>query len=362
MEISIIGGGPVGCYAGYLFVKEGHLVTIYENHPQIGLPIQCTGILTNDFDKFGFPLKSFLVNTINKMEVISPSQDKVTIKQKDYIVCRTRFDNFFADLARKAGAKILVNHSFIRKEGEALIIKNSLNDTEIKINPDLVIGADGPLSPTAKAYGFYHPKRKNYYGVQAVVEGKFDSKKIQTYFGNSVCPGLFAWIVPESPTIARVGVATINNSRSYFDQFMREHNFIAKEIQAGIIPLYHPQQKLHQENCYLVGDAAGFVKATTLGGLIPGLKQAEIMVRSVLGGKDYETEIKPLRRKMKLHLFIHNILNKFSDKDFDRMVKYVKQPRIKKIFEKHTRENPLPILLKAGLKEPRLVYFIKYLW
>ncbi|MDP3990323.1 MAG: NAD(P)/FAD-dependent oxidoreductase [archaeon] len=362
MKISIIGGGPVGCYTGYLFAKEGHLVTIYENHPLIGSPIQCTGILTNDFDDFGFPLKSFLVNTINKIEVISPSGEEVLIKQKDYIVCRNKFDNFFADLAKKAGAKILVNHSFIRKEGKAVIIKDSLTNKEIKVTPDLVIGADGPLSPTAKAFGFYNSERKNYYGVQAVVEGKFEPGTIKTYFGQSICPGLFAWIVPESSTIARVGIAAVKDSRKYFDKFMKENNFKAKEIQAGTIPIYHPRQKLHQDNCYLVGDAAGFVKATTLGGLIPGLKQAEIMVKSVLEGKDYEVEIKPLRRKMKIHLMIHNILDKFSDKDFDKMVRYVNQPKIQKIFEQHTRENPLPILLKAGLKEPRFAYFVKYLW
>ena len=39
MDIAIIGAGPIGCYAGYLLAKNGHTVSIYENHPQIGLPI-----------------------------------------------------------------------------------------------------------------------------------------------------------------------------------------------------------------------------------------------------------------------------------------------------------------------------------
>src|SRR3989344_2901073 len=145
MNITIIGAGPIGCYAGYLLAKEGHLVTIYENHPQIGSPIQCTGILTSDFDQFGFPLDSFLVNTIDSIDVYSPSNKKIAIKQRDYIVCRIKFDNFFADKARKAGAKILVNHSFQRKEGKELIIKDTKNNTEIRVNPDIVIAADGPL-------------------------------------------------------------------------------------------------------------------------------------------------------------------------------------------------------------------------
>ncbi|MBS3169389.1 NAD(P)/FAD-dependent oxidoreductase [Candidatus Woesearchaeota archaeon] len=362
MNITIIGAGPIGCYAGYLLAKEGHAVTIYENHPQIGSPIQCTGILTSDFDQFGFPLDSFLVNTINSIEVYSPSQKKIAIKQKDYIVCRIRFDNFFADRAREAGAKIFVNHSFLRKEREKLVIKDIIADRELIISPEIVIAADGPLSPTAKAYGFYHPQRENYYGVQAVVEGVFEPQTIKTYFGNDICPGLFAWIAPESTTTARVGVATLKNSKYYFDRFMKEHHFTAKEMQAGTIPVYHPKQRLHKDNCYLVGDAAGYVKATTLGGLVPGLQQAEILARCILEKREYQPELKPLRKKLWLHRQVHRIMAKFSDQDWDRLITYVGQPHVRKVFESYTRDNPIPLLSHVLWNEPRFLRFIKYLW
>ena len=83
MNITIIGAGPIGCYAAYLLAKQGYNVDVYENHPQIGAPIQCTGILTSDFDEFGFSMDSFLVNTIEKIEVYSPNEI-LEIKQKDY--------------------------------------------------------------------------------------------------------------------------------------------------------------------------------------------------------------------------------------------------------------------------------------
>ncbi|MBI4152052.1 NAD(P)/FAD-dependent oxidoreductase [Candidatus Woesearchaeota archaeon] len=361
MNIAIIGAGPAGCYTGYLLAKEGHEVSIYENHSAVGSPIQCTGILTSDFDQFGFPLDSFLVNTIDSIEVISPSNQKITIKQRDYIVCRIRFDNFFADKAKNAGAKIFVNHSFQRREGNTLVIKETENKREIQITPDIVIAADGPLSPTAKAYGFYHPRRENYYGVQAIVKGTFEPHTIKTYFGNEICPGLFAWIAPESSTSARVGVATLKNSKHYFDLFMKEHNFTAAEMQAGTIPVYHPKQKLHRENCYLVGDAAGYVKATTLGGLIPGLQQAEILARAIVEQKNYDHDVAPLRKKLGLHLKVHEIMARFSDKDWDTLISYVGQPKIQAIFEKYTRDNPIPLVSHALLKEPRFLRFGKYL-
>ncbi len=374
MNITIIGAGPVGCYTGALLAQAGHLVTIYENHPQIGSPIQCTGILTSDFDRFGFPMNSFLVNTIDMIEVYSPGRNspdnkspnrKLAVKQKDYIVCRKKFDNFFADMAQKAGAQIFVNHSFQRRENGFLVIKDSVKQEELKVQPDIVIAADGPLSPTAKAYGFYHPKRINFYGVQATVEAApgnaFEPHTIKTYFGNEVCPGLFAWIAPESSTIARVGVATTKNSKYFFDKFMRENNFTAKEMQAGTIPIYEPKQRLQQDNCFVVGDASTYVKATTLGGLVPGLQQAKILADCIIHGNDYEKEIAPVRKKMWLHLQVHKIFDRFSDNDWDRLVEYIAQPKIQKVFEQHTRDNPFPLFFKSLLKEPRFLRFGKYL-
>ncbi len=360
MNIAIIGAGPAGCYAGSLLAKNGHKVSIYENHAQIGLPIQCTGILTSDFDSFNLPVDSFLVNTIDKIEVCSPHQ-KLSIKQKDYIVCRKKFDNFFGDLARKEGAKVYVNHSFQRKEGQELIIKDSAHNVEKRIKPDLVIAADGPLSPTAKAYDLYHPERENYFGVQALVEGKFEPHTIKTYFGVSVCPELFAWVVPESENLARVGLGMRKNSKAYFDKFMKEHGFTVKEMQAGTIPVYHPAQKLQKDNCYLLGDAAGFVKATTLGGLVPGLKQAEILADCINNGQNYEQKVKPIAKRLKLHLLVRRVLDKFSDDDWDTLVSYINQPKVQKVFEKYTRDNPVPLLTIALLKEPRFLRFVKYL-
>ncbi len=343
----------------YLFAKENHDVTVYENHSQIGAPIQCTGILTNSFDQFNFPKESFLVNTITKIEVNSPN-NKLTINQKDYIVCRTKFDQFFAKLAEEAGATILLNHSFTRKENNSLVIKNK--DKELTITPDIVIAADGPLSPTAKAYNLYYKERKNYYGIKAIVDRNFSSHVVQTNFGNDVCPGLFIWIVPESSTTARVGLATMKNPRHYLNKFMKEHNFTAKHIQAGTIPLYSPKQQLHKDNCYVLGDASSYVKATTLGGIVPAMQQAEIVVDCTLNNKQLKKYIKPVKKQMWAHLQAQKIMAKFSDKDWDKLLHLVSQPKIQKVFERYTRDNPIPLLTNTIIKEPRFLQFTKYLF
>ena len=133
------------------------------------------------------------------------------------------------------------------------------------------------------------------------------------------------------------------------------------EIQAGTIPVYHPQQRLHQENCYLVGDAAGYVKATTLGGLIRGLQQAELLAKCIINGENYDKKCGPLRKQLWLHRKVHDLFEKFTDVDWDRLVSYVAQPRIQAVFEKYTRDNPIPLVTLALLKEPRFLRFVKYL-
>jgi geranylgeranyl reductase family protein len=361
MHISIIGAGPIGCYCGYLLAKAGYSVDIYEEHAEIGLPIQCTGLLTRDFDQLNLLKESFLVNTFQEVEVNSPDGQKIVIPQTEYLVDRHKFDQYFAELARKAGAKIYLRHSFVRKEGKELLVKELKKNQELRFSPEIVIAADGPLSKTAHAYGFYHPQRQNYYGIQAIVEGKFNPQRYQTFFGREVCPDLFGWIVPESKTRARVGVASRKDAKKWFDTFVQKQGFKIKETQAGVIPLYHPKQKLKIGNCYLLGDASGFVKATTLGGIIPGMKQAEILADCIANGKDYERATKSLRRKMNLHLRLRNVFDKFEDKDWDKLIKILGKPKMQRLLEQHTRENPLPLVVKALLNEPRLLYFGKFL-
>ncbi|MBT4936207.1 NAD(P)/FAD-dependent oxidoreductase [Candidatus Woesearchaeota archaeon] len=362
MDITIVGAGPIGCYAGYLLAQYGHTVSIYDKKKEIGLPIQCTGILTSDFDQFNISLDSCLVNTVTTIEAFSPNNLKIGIQQKDYIVCRKRFDSFLADKAALAGAKLFFNHSFVRREENYLVINDGINNTQKRIQSDIIIAADGPLSPVAKAYGLFHPSRKYYYGIQAVVEGNFENNVTKTYFGKDRCPGFFAWVVPESSTRARIGLYTTKNPKQHFDTFMFDNGFTAQEIQAGTIPIFNHHQKLKKGNCYVIGDASGYVKATTGGGIVPGMKQVQILVDCINNNKDFEKEILPLKKRMKLHLHISKAMNKFSDKDWNKLFRYVNQPKITKVFEQYSRDNPVPLVMKALLKEPRFLYFGKYLY
>ena len=91
------------------------------------------------------------------------------------------------------------------------------------------------------------------------------------------------------------------------------------------------------------------------------MKQAEILVNSLNNNKNYQKELKPLKRKLWTHLQIKKVLDKFSNQDWDKLLKLINQQKIKKILLTHTRDNPIPLLTKTLLKEPRFLYFAKHL-
>ena len=105
--IVIIGAGPVGSYCAYLLSKAGKEVSVFEEHKDIGLPIQCTGIITGILKNIIKINKDIIVNEISKARIFSPNKKYVEInfKEKNLIINRKKFDNYIADMAKKSGAK-----------------------------------------------------------------------------------------------------------------------------------------------------------------------------------------------------------------------------------------------------------------
>lgn len=354
--IAIVGGGPVGCFLGYLLAKEGKKVSIYEEHSCIGRPIQCTGIVTKELDKIVKFKKDFVVNRLNKAEIFSYN-NQTQIKVEEYVIDRSKFDQYLADLAVKKGAKLLLNTKVTEINKNHITIKDKKGIKKIKA--DIIIGADGPNSIVSKKIN--NKNRENYIGLQARVKGNFEVNKYKTYFGSDY-PKFFAWVVPESKNIARIGTASKNNVKSYFNRFLKKLKVKNKDIidkQAGLIPIYNKRINVQKENIYLTGDAASQVKATTGGGLVFGLKSAEILADCIINKKSYKKALKDINRELCIHLIIRKILNKFNDKDFSYLIKLVNKEKIQKIIKESSREYPSKLILKLLLNQPRFLSFAK---
>ncbi len=359
MRVSIIGAGPSGSYAGFLLAKQGHDVTIYEDHAVIGKPIACTGIVTKAlFDVIDYD-KSYVINELDGVDVVSPGDENVHIPLKEYVICRHKFDNFVADKARSAGAKIELNHRYVGRECNTLVFK--VNGETVRKETDILIGADGPMSRVAATAGIGN-KNPFWVGMQATVKAKFDPRAFTVWFRNDIAPGFFAWSVPENETLSRVGVAVTNdkNCAQCFQGLMKMVGGEIVDRQGAPIPIYNPKSIIEKGNTYLVGDAAGLVKDTTGGGIITGMLSSKILAESLESGTSYSKNVRKLRRELWIHNKLRRILNRFSDKDYSRLIRWMKNPRVQDILYKYPREYPSRFMLKLLLAEPRFAYFGKY--
>ncbi len=355
---SIIGAGPAGSYTAYLLAKEGYKVDLFEDHKEIGRPIQCTGIMTFYLDSIlkgmSIEKEDFLINTITKTRVFSPNSDFVDISlKKNYIVDRALFDRYLVELAIGSGAKLSLGKRFI--EG-----KRKNNSIKFKFNNDIVatdklIGADGPFSQVAKSFNMYG-KRKFALGAQARMKmnKKLDPEIVEFFLGE----GYFGWIVPEDENIARVGIASNEKAKHYFDKLVKLRPGQIIEWQSGPIPVYDPKIETDKDNVMLIGDSATQVKATTYGGIIPSLLAAEQLVKAEKENKSYHRLWKKkIGKDLWLHLLMRKTLDKFSDQSYNRLIKLTNQSKITRILTEHDREFPSRIMAKMLLSEPRYLSF-----
>ena len=367
--ISVIGGGPSGSYVASLLAKD-YDTTIYEEHDRIGKPIQCTGIVSKNLNEY-VDLKSSTINQVKGAFLYSKNNkfELRTNKVQATIICREKFDNYVKQKAVDNGAKVLYNHRFVNhiKEGNNGLIKANFNvrtdsnNSQKQIETKYLIGADGPNSTVAKSANLLG-ERKNWFGAQATIKGKFDPEMVELHLG-SICPGFFGWLVPENDEIARFGLACMEKPRFFFDKFMekisKREGYMPQivEWQGGLIP-YYEKQKCQEGNVFLVGDAARQVKATTGGGIVMGIIAGEALNESIRTGKSYDKLWKKkIGRDLWMTKLIRDKIDKFDDDDYDNLIQTLNGKSGDVLSNHGDMDFPSRFVFKMLMADPRLVKY-----
>jgi geranylgeranyl reductase family protein len=270
-DIVVVGAGPAGLIAGAEAAKAGANVLIVEEDAVIGKPDHCAGLVSRSgLEKLIAPSPSFVLNEIKGARIFSPSgkgYEIMTDETKAYVIDRTRFDIELAKSAEKNGAEILTGKSFP-------------NDEKYKV----VLNAEGVKGRVSRLLGFDIPK--SIPAVQMDVElTDFEEDMVEIHIGRHA-PGFFAWRVPRRDHV-RVGLACYRGVPLELLRKMIESdkNFIGiKEgkslgIVMGKVVVGGPIRRTVEGNAMAIGDAGGFVKPTTGGGVALGGAIAQVAGR-----------------------------------------------------------------------------------
>lgn len=350
--ISVIGAGPAGCF--YALKEKQDQIHIFEEDKKIGSPVSCTGILTSAVNSLMKIPKDVVVNRINKYKIISPDGKEVYIKlkDKDIILNRSKFDQHICQKALESGTKLHLGERFL---GYKKIAKNEymIKTSKKNYKTNMIVGADGPRSKVAQAAGIYG-KREFIKGWQARCKCKGLESDTTTVYLNH---GEFSWVVPEDNNIARVGVVgrDVNSMKVAYKKLIRNKKII--ENQHGIIPLYNPKQKLRicDENVFLIGDAAGQVKATTYGGIIYGMIAGQSLAEN--RDKYVKNMKKSIGKELWLSLQARELMNKMNDDQANELIDIFQSKKNKRILSEVDRNFPSKLVLRLLLREPRLWKF-----
>jgi digeranylgeranylglycerophospholipid reductase len=359
----VIGAGSAGLF---LAEKSSEKAIIIEEHKTPGLPIACTGILTDDINKLisSSIVNKFTVNKITNAKIYSPN-NFAELKLKDNIIIdNAKFVEYLLEKAENNDAKILTNHRYLSNTGPVIKVRD-LETKKIKIFRDrTLIGADGPQSRVA-ANNNLNMKREYLLGMQARIKIKdLEKNKIEFY------PYIeeYAWSTPENEEISRVGLAvrlgqhkdkedkTMHNTNNKkFLEFLKKYPGKRQEIQAGLIPLYRPGLQISRIeknfSVALVGDAASQIKNTTGGGIIPGMNAALVLSNGI---NNYADNLTKLNRELSFHYTINRIFVNYNHKDWDRLILKVKDEKIKAALENTNRDNITKLLFSLA-KIPSMI-------
>jgi len=382
-DIGIVGAGPIGGYIASELSKNHDSIALFEQHKEIGIPMNCAGIINpRVFDVFSIPKQHIIQNRIKGAHIHSPSGHSLTIggdKTHAVSIDRTMFDRFFVDKARKQDINLFLADKVVSIQTEKNLVELTTSSGK-KTNCTCLIGSDGPFSKVRDLCGFPQPK-EYLRGIGAIVENmSLDPEYVEIFVGEHIAPSFFAWMVPitRDGTRARIGLCVSKTQKNapnfYFQKMFKESptapylkNTTILENTGGIIPL-GPLSQTVKENILLVGDAASQVKPTSGGGIYMGLLSAHHCVETInrsVNSDGFSLEIlqeyhqawkKDIGRELSMGMQFRKIYSKLTNNDFDKYIQKFNTPSvIKTITEKGDIDYPSMLLRPLLKKMPSLL-------
>jgi len=379
-EAAVVGAGPTGILAATVISSGGFATKVYEEHPVVGEPNHCAGVLSvTGLAKLGVdPSDEFIQNMVYGGRVYAPDGGFIEIrdrKPRAYVVDRGRFDRYLADAAMDAGVEFLLS---TRVEGLRFMEGTCMG---VKVDggvyePWIVVDAEGAGGRLLSRSGIETGQTGVLTGYNAEVGGvEVDPGLVEVWFGDEVAEGFYAWVIPIDESRVRCGLGTAG--RDGYDRlrgFVRRR-FAAEpqQVTSGLICTGPPVDRTAYSELLLAGDVAGQVKATTGGGVVVGglcAKLAGETAVDALGCGDtcwgrlseYERLWRSLyERELKTMYAARRLMNRMSDERLNRLLTDLKEAGLEGVLGDLVSRGDMDMqagVIREAARNPRLLYML----
>src|SRR5881396_2459682 len=232
-DVIVVGAGPAGLYTALLMVHEGFDVLAFEEHPEIGVPTHCTGIVSGETNRLYKIPEEVVLNRPPSCLVISPGGRVAELEdpgEEIAVLDRAGFDRALAASVVEAGGVILtgcrVDH-----------VRNGERSVEVEANHGERLRARALVLACGVTYRF-HPLLGSRLPSPILHTAQMElaaspADKLEVHVGRQVAPEGFAWLVPfrrHDAAYVKTGVLLRGDARAYLEKFLARPS-IASRLQ-----------------------------------------------------------------------------------------------------------------------------------
>ncbi|AOW80762.1 geranylgeranyl reductase [Halodesulfurarchaeum formicicum] len=285
IDVAVVGLGPAGAHYARRAAQQGQSVVAFERG-SVGEPLACSGHVSRDLWEF---LPDAAPDRLRQHEIrgarfhVAPEDDGYLFYRDEPIsnaIDRVDLDRLLVELAAEAGAEIRTNHlvTAVEEGPESVSLTVRGPDGVERVEAAMVVGADGPQSTVRRELGLPEPERFLVGTLRHVPEPDH-ADHVDVYL---TVPGFFAWRIPRGDAGVEYGLAGPSGYDvvDHLDNRLAGHGVPDGERFGGQIPI-GPPERVHTDRAILLGDAAGQTKPFTGGGILYGLRAAEIAARKL---------------------------------------------------------------------------------
>lgn len=318
-DIVIIGAGPAGSTLAKLISKTNKKILIIDAENEKNKK-PCGGLLAPDAQKelahydLVIP-KDILVSpqifSVKTMDLVSK---QIKYYQRYYLnMDRYKFDKYLVSLIPKNVKKINGRVVSIKKQDNYILEVLEKNKKSI-INSKIIVGADGCNSIVRRT--FYKNNIMKYMAIQEWYKCVDTSNSFYSCIFDRKTSDSCSWLIHKDEYLIYGGAFDIKDSK---DKFLIQRNRLSRflkidfdnPVKREACLVYRPKKYSDfitgKDGAYLIGEAAGFISASSFEGISSAIKSADILSKIIIKNDNINKitklyRFKTINLKIKLRL------------------------------------------------------------